>query len=73
MKGIICYCSGSGNTKLSCRYIVAKLKNIEFDLFNIITDGIPILEKYDVVGFATFTNFWGVPYILQTFIDKLPH
>lgn len=72
MKGIICYCSGSGNTQLACRYIADKLKNIEFDLFNIITEVNPALEKYDVVGFATFTNFWGVPYILQTFIENLP-
>lgn len=72
MRGIICHCSGSGNTQLACQYIASKLKNIEFDLFNIITDGNPALEKYDVVGFATFTNFLSVPYILQTFIEKLP-
>ena len=72
MKGIICYCSGSGNTKLACQYIKGKVKNIEFDLFNIITDGIPSVEKYDFAGFATFTNFLNVPYIVQMFIEKLP-
>lgn len=72
MKGIICYCSGSGNTKLACQYIKGKVKNIEFDLFNIITDGIPSVEKYDFAGFATFTNFLNIPYIVQMFIEKLP-
>lgn len=72
MKGIVCYYSGSGNTKLACRYIAGRMTNTELDIFNIITDGIPALEKYDIVGFATFTNFWGVPYIARTFMEKLP-
>ncbi|NJD51694.1 MAG: hypothetical protein FIB07_02385 [Candidatus Methanoperedens sp.] len=72
MKGIICYFSGSGNTQLACRYIAGKMKNIEFDLFDIIEGGIPDLEKYDVVGFATFTNYGGVQHIFQSFIGKLP-
>ncbi len=72
MKGIICYCSGSGNTELACRYIAGGLKNIEFDLFNIMAGNIPDLEKYDVVGFAAFTNFMSIPYIVRTFIGKLP-
>lgn len=72
MKGIICYYSGSGNTELACQYIVKNTKNIEFDLFNIVKDGIPDLEQYNMVGFATFTNFLGPPYLVQTFIEKLP-
>lgn len=48
------------------------MKNIEFDLFDIIAGGIPDLEKYDIVGFAAFTNFWGIPHIFQTFMEKLP-
>jgi len=71
MKGIICYYSGSGNTKLACQYIVKNIKNIEIDLFNIIKDGIPDLEKYDVVGFATFADFWSIPYYFCSFIEKI--
>lgn len=72
MKGIICYYSGSGNTELACRYIAGNLKSIEFDFLNIITDGNPALEKYDIVGFATFTNFLNVPPIIRSFIENLP-
>ncbi len=50
MKGIICYCSGSGNTQLACRYIAGRMNNIEFDLFDIMAGSIPDLEKCDVVG-----------------------
>ena len=72
MRGIICYYSGSGNTKLACQYIVKNITSIEFDFFNIVTDGIPDLEKYDIVGLATFTDFLGAPYLMNSFIRKLP-
>ncbi len=72
MKGIICYYSGSGNTKLACEYIVKNIKDVEIDLFNIAKDGIPDLEQYDIVGFATFANVLGPPYLMQTFIKRLP-
>ena len=72
MKGIICYYSGSGNTRLTCQYIVKNVESIEFDLFDVVKDGMPDLEKYDVVGFATFTDFWGPPHLFQTFIESLP-
>lgn len=48
------------------------MKNVRFELFDIMAGGIPDLEKYDVAGFAAFTNFWGVPYIFETFMEKLP-
>jgi len=38
IKGIICYYSGSGNTKLACEYMAKKLSNIEFDFFDIAKD-----------------------------------
>jgi NAD-dependent dihydropyrimidine dehydrogenase PreA subunit len=71
MKGIICYYSGSGNTKLAIQYIAKKMKNIEIDLFNIVKDSNPNLDNYNFVGFATFTDFWGPPYLIQTFIEQL--
>jgi len=72
MRGIICYYSGSGNTKLVCQYMVRNIKNIEIDLFNIVKDGAPDFKKYNIVGFATFTDFLGPSYLIQTFIEKLP-
>jgi ferredoxin/flavodoxin len=72
MKGIICYYSGSGNTKLGCKYIAAKMKNVEFVLFNIVKDGKPSLDDYDLVGFACFTDFGGPSYLVQKFVEELP-
>ncbi len=71
MKGIIYYYSGSGNTKLACRYILGNIK-IPFDLVAIVKEKEVDLEPYDVVGFATFTDFWGPPYLSQVFIEGLP-
>ena len=44
MKGIICYYSSSGNTRLACEYIERKVSNCSFDLFDILKDGTPDLE-----------------------------
>ena len=74
MKGIICYYSGSGNTRLACRYIAERIKNAEFDLYDIIREksAAPDLAQFDIVGFATFTDFFGPPHLLHTFVDGLP-
>jgi len=71
MKGIICYYSGSGNTKLACRYIVGNIE-VPFDLVDVVKEREIDLETYDVVGFATFTDFVGPPYLFQAFIEGLP-
>ena len=71
MKGVICYYSGSGNTKLVCKYMANKITNAEFTFYNTLrNDGLD-LEKYDLVGFATFTDFLGVPYFFKEFINSL--
>ena len=72
MKAIICYYSGSGNTKLACQYIAAHLNGADVDLFDIIRDGLPALERYDLVGFATFTDFWDPSQLVRAFLDRLP-
>jgi ferredoxin/flavodoxin len=71
MKGVIYYYSGSGNTKLACSYIVRNTK-VPFDLVDIVREKQIDLEPYGVVGFATFTDWWGPPYLFQTFIQGLP-
>ena len=71
LKGIICYYSGSGNTRLACQYISNNIRSVKFDLFNIARGGIPDLDAYNVAGFATFTDFLDPPYLVQTFIEKL--
>jgi len=71
MKGIICYYSGSGNTKLAINYIKNKIKNVDFELYDIVRSELPGLSKYDIVGFATFTDFWGVPQYFYSFFDEI--
>lgn len=71
MKGIFCYYSGSGNTRLACEYIAGKTTNIKFDFYNTLKNESPDLKKYDLVGLATFTDFWGVPNFFKTFIESL--
>ncbi len=71
MKGVIYYYSGSGNTKLACSYI-ARNTQIAFDLVDVVREREVDLEPYGAVGFATFTDWWGPPYLFQTFIQGLP-
>ena len=71
MKGIICYYSGSGNTKLAVKYIKKKMSSVDFKLYNIVKNDIPDFSEYDIVGFATFTDFLGVPQYFYTFFNKM--
>ncbi len=73
MRGIICYYSGSGNTKLACQYLKNKVTNADFQLYNIVKTEIPDFAKYDVAGFATFTDFNGVPRYFYSFFDRFEH
>lgn len=74
MKGIICYYSGSGNTRLACRYVTSKITNVAFEWFDMVKERgqQPDLSQYDVVGFATFTDFAGPPRMTLEFVQRLP-
>jgi len=72
MRGIICYYSGSGNTKLACRYLARHLEAIDFDFLDITQQEAPDFEPYDLVGFATFADFYGPPQLFQNFLEALP-
>ncbi|MCD4740456.1 EFR1 family ferrodoxin [archaeon] len=72
MKGIICYYSGSGNTLLACQYLKSKIKNVDFELYDIVKNKVPDFSKYDVVGFATFADFGDIPQYFCSFFDKIP-
>lgn len=71
MNGIICYYSGSGNTKLAVKYIKSKISNVDFELCNTVRDKVPDLSKYDVVGFATFADFGAAPQYMHSFFDRV--
>ena len=72
MKGVMYYYSGAGNTRLACEYIAGKSK-VPFELVDVVKEDGVDPEPYDVVGFATFTDFWGPPYLFQKFFEGLPH
>jgi ferredoxin len=71
MRGVVCYYSGSGNTKLVCEHLAATA-GIDFDLVDVIRDGTVDLAPYDVVGLAASTDFWGMPQYFETFLEGLP-
>lgn len=71
MKGIICYYSGSGNTKLAINYIKNNIKNADFELYDIVKNDVSDFSKYDFAGFATFTDFGAPPKLMYSFIDKI--
>ncbi len=68
----IFYYSSTGNTKLACQYIARNLKQVEVKLIDIAEGYEPSFESLDLVGFATFTDFWGPPYLMQKFVESLP-
>ncbi len=73
MKGIILYYSGSGNTKIASEYIGKLLNNVDIELFDMVKNrNAPDLKEYDIVGFATFTDWFGPPHLFQQFVKNIP-
>jgi ferredoxin/flavodoxin len=71
MKGIICYYSGSGNTRLACDYLRKKISHADLELHDIVRKGAPDFAGYDIAGFATFTDFGAPPQYLYDFFRKV--
>jgi ferredoxin len=72
MKGLFYYHSQSGNTALVCRFLSQKLASVSWDLFDIATGSASDLRPYDVVGFATWTYYLGLPPFFEQFLFNLP-
>jgi ferredoxin/flavodoxin len=72
MRGIICYYSTTGNTDLACKYIADNIHDIEFEFCDIKTNQIQSFDAYDIVGFATYTDWWDIPYIFEKYISDMP-
>ncbi len=72
MKGILCYISSSGHTALASQYLSKKIENIDMQLLNIAKDSVPDIAQFDLVGFATYTDYMGAPVGIKRFIDRLP-
>lgn len=72
MRGLICFYSGTGNTRLACQYAANKLPLADWTLCDILREPAPDPAAYDVVLFACFTDFWGMPERMIRFIRALP-
>jgi ferredoxin len=71
VRGVIYYYSGTGNTELACSYVARHLST-PFELVDITAAQGVEAGTADFVGFASSTDFWGIPRVLETFIDSLP-
>lgn len=72
MKGILFYHSNSGNTQIVCNTLQYQLQAVELTLHDVADTPLPELNQFDVVGFATWTYFLGLPPFFQTFLNNLP-
>lgn len=70
-RGAILYYSATGNTALACRHLVNRLP-ASLDLVDIVRSPEVDVAAFDIVGFATSTDFWGVPQRFESFIASLP-
>ena len=71
MKGMICYYSGSGNTRLAANYIKEHTRHADFELYDIVRTAMPDFSEYGIVGFAAFTDFWGAPQYVHDFFARM--
>jgi NAD-dependent dihydropyrimidine dehydrogenase PreA subunit len=71
MRGAILYYSGTGNTALACQYMARRL-SASFELIDTTLARDVDLDDVNMVGFATPTDFWGVPRGFESVIERLP-
>jgi len=72
MQGILFYHSNSGNTQFVCNTLQHQLQAVELTLHNVAHTPLPDLNPFDIVGFATWTYFLGLPPFFQSFLNDLP-
>ena len=73
MNALICYFSNTGNTRLICSYLKHYLGESDFLLWDMNQDTYPNMEKYDLVGFASSVEFFGLPKFVIDWFADLPH
>ena len=72
MKGVVYYYSNTGNTRLACEALQSGLRNAEIRLVDISGADSSGLRDSAVAGFAFSTDFWGVPALMERFIESIP-
>ncbi|PKQ16433.1 MAG: hypothetical protein CVT67_04695 [Actinobacteria bacterium HGW-Actinobacteria-7] len=71
MRGGILYYSVTGNTALAVESLANRLP-IPFSLVDVTSLPSVDIGVFDVVGFASSTDFWGVPRRMSELIERLP-
>jgi len=71
MKGLVYYYSSTGNTKLAVNYIKKHIANAEIEMCDITSEKIARPDEYDIVGFASFSEYLGPPTLMKRFIETL--
>ncbi len=72
MKGILVYYSSTGNTRLACQYIKARLKNVELDLVDLKKTRVTDFSAYDLVGFAAWADYTAPSALVLDYLASLP-
>jgi len=72
MRGRIYVYSGTGNTRLACESIVARVSSVEFQITDILQDDASEGMNADFAGFATWADFWNPPQRMRAFMKALP-
>ncbi len=71
MRGAVIYYSNTGNTRIACEYLKAKITNVDFELLDMRTSVITDLSSYDVIGFAFFADSWKPSEIYLNYVRSL--
>ena len=72
MKAILFFHSNSGHTRRVCDYLCRQLPGIDWTLADMRQPAPAELSGYDLVGFATWTYYMGLPPLVVDFILSLP-
>lgn len=72
MKALICFFSNTGNTRLVSSYLKHCFTNLDCTLWDMNQDKYPMLEKYDLIGFASPVEFFGLPKFIFDWFADLP-
>ncbi len=81
MNGIIAYYSGSGNTRLACETVGRTVSTVNWTFHDIadhaaksagrVAGTVPDFSRYDIAGFATFTDLWCVSRLMHDFFSHV--
>lgn len=71
MRGSIYYYSSTGNTELACEAIVASLPAVDFQLVDVTQQTGPAQVDGDLIGFATWADYWNPPQRMKTFMEEM--